>query len=65
MVKLLHVERNSARARFQACTDCDVQRQFFVGQPADGGQEHECRRAKEMLVVQISDAGHALMYKAA
>ena len=63
MVKLLHVERNSARARFQACTDCDVQR--LVGSQPMEGKSTNAGEQMEMLVVQISDEGHVLIYKAA
>ena len=62
MVKFLYVEGASARAGFQACADCDVQRQFLVGSQPMQAKSTNAGEQMEMLVVQISDEGHVLMY---
>jgi hypothetical protein len=65
MVKLLYVKGASARARLQACAECDVQRQFLVGSQPTQAKSTNAGEPMEMLLVQISDEGDPLMYKAA
>jgi hypothetical protein len=65
MVKLLYVEGTSARARLEACADYDVQRQFLVGSQPMQAKNPNAGEPVEMLVMQISDEGDPLMYKAA
>ena len=65
MVKLLYVEGASARVRLQACADCDMQRQFFVGSQPMQARNTKAGEPMEMLVVQISDEGEPLIHNAA
>jgi hypothetical protein len=65
MVKLLYVEGTSARARLEACADCDVQRQFLVGSQPMQAKNPNAGEPVEMLVVPISDEGDPLMHEAA
>ena len=51
MVKLLYVEGTSARARLEACADCDVQRQFLVGSQPMQAKNTNAGEPMEMLMV--------------